>query len=140
MASKTTLNCSSCLSSSASNLCFSESIETLCPVKACGRERRPPQLDITGSQVAELLRRELEHEVRGGTVPVAPDGLNQRPSLHAVEHGKVLIEHHLVATERSNSLDDPLRRDVLFRFLGGAHGFSLPFTRYAWRGCVVRSG
>ena len=57
------------------------------------------------------MSRDLEHEVRWEPAPVALDGLDQSPSFHAVEGGKVPIEHDLLSAEQAHPSGDPLRRN-----------------------------
>jgi hypothetical protein len=58
------------------------------------------------SQVVELLRGELEHEVFRESIRVALHGPNQRASLNAVERRQVGIEHHPMSTDLQNRLFD----------------------------------
>jgi hypothetical protein len=58
------------------------------------------------SQVLELLRGKLEHEVFRESVSVALHGPNQIAGLNAVECRQVGIEHHAMSTDLQNRLLD----------------------------------
>jgi len=68
-------------------------------------------------QKPELVRGQLEHEVRGETFRVPPDGAVERLGLDAEKAGKVAVEHDLLAAGEQNGLLDALDRDEV-----GGHG------------------
>src|SRR5437667_6582643 len=81
-----------------------DSMATPCSVKAYGRYRRPPQLEvpILEPQVGEFFRRELEHEVRREPRLVSLHGSIERLSLDAIQLRQVLVQHDLLASNKQN--------------------------------------
>ena len=54
--------------------------------------------------MAELLGRQLEHEVRREALFVAPNLLHEHSDFNTVEIGEILVEHHLAAANDQDPL------------------------------------
>lgn len=63
--------------------------------------------------MVELLGRQLEHEVRGEALFVAPNLLHEHTGFNAIEISKVLVEDYLTAPDDQDPLLDRRRRNDL---------------------------